>query len=276
MIDSPANPTVKSFHLLSTSRGRREQGSFLVEGIRLIEDGLAAGELPVKCLYNYDLVGRTERGRDLVKKLSSNNTTMLEASERAIQAASDTQHPQGIVAAFRLPTWDAPSKRDGPTIVLVCDAVQDPGNLGTLLRSAEAAGVLGVWLGPGCVDPYGPKVVRAAMGAHFRLSLYTRTWPEIGADMELLGIRPPNHYATAAGAETAYDQVDWTESSALIISNEAHGLSREARETVRNAHFIAIPMSGQTESLNAAVAASIILFEAARQRRASSLVQSTS
>ena len=275
MIDSPANSTVKALRSLSTSKGRREQGRFLVEGIRLVEDGLSAGTLPEICLYNYDLVGRTDRGRTLVKALLAAEVNMQEATERAIEAVSDTQHPQGIIAAFRLPSWDPPAQSARPALALICDAVQDPGNLGTLLRSAEAAGVAAAWLAPGCVDAYSPKVVRAAMGAHFRLPLYTRSWSEISADLQLLGVAATTLYATTAGAETPYDQVDWTLSSGLIISNEAHGLSAEAREAISNATYISIPMHGQTESLNAAVAGSIILFEAARQRRASAQVRAT-
>src|SRR5687768_4221189 len=152
MIESRANPTVKALRLLTTTKGRREQGRFLVEGIRLIEDGLASGALPVTCLYNYDLVGRTERGRELVKKLAAAGVQMLEATEQAIEAAGDTMHPQGIVAAFRMISWDRPEAPTRSALAVVCDAVQDPGNLGTLLRSAEAAGATGVWLSPGCVD----------------------------------------------------------------------------------------------------------------------------
>ena len=273
MIDSPANATVKALRLLSTSKGRREQGRFLVEGIRLVEEGLSAGMLPEVCLYNYDLVGRTERGQTLVKALLAGDVIMQEASERAIEAASDTQHPQGIIAAFRLPSWDSPVQPTRPALALICDAVQDPGNLGTLLRSAEAAGVAAVWLAPDCVDAYSPKVVRAAMGAHFRLPLRTITWSEINSHMQLLGIAEATLYATTADAEIAYDQVDWTLSSGLIISNEAHGLSAAAREAISDATNISIPMHGRTESLNAAVAGSIILFEAARQRRASAQIR---
>src|SRR5688500_7904047 len=109
MIESRSNPTVKALRLLTTTRGRREQGRFLVEGIRLIEDGLASGALPVTCLYNYDLIGRTGRGRELVQKLAAKDVQMLEATEQAIEAASDTMHPQGIVAAFRIRTWDRPT-----------------------------------------------------------------------------------------------------------------------------------------------------------------------
>ncbi|MEO6458408.1 MAG: RNA methyltransferase, partial [Chloroflexia bacterium] len=219
------------------------------------------------CLYNYDLVKRTERGRMLLKNLVAAKVTLLEATERAIEAASDTPHPQGIVAAFRFRSLDAPLTSSGTALGVVCDAVQDPGNLGTLLRSAEAAGAIGVWLTPGCVDPYSPKVVRAAMGAHFRLPIFSSTWPEIPVELEKLGIPTTNLYATEADADTPYDEVDWTSPSALVVSNEAHGLSQEAREAVKSARFISIPMSGNTESLNSAIAGSVILFEAARQRR---------
>jgi len=268
MIESRANPTVKSLRLLSTTKGRRDQGRFLVEGIRLIEDGLASGALPHTLLYNYDLVARTDRGRILLKDLTAKGIIILESSQEAIEAASDTTHPQGIVAAFPLPRWNPPSNPSGSALAVVCDAVQDPGNLGSLLRSAEAVGATGLWLAPGSVDPYAPKVVRAAMGAHFRLPIFSLSWEEILSGLHVIGVPHSRIFATDAAAATPYDQVDWTGPAAVIVSNEAHGLSQQAREAAKSAHLISIPMAGSAESLNAAVAGSVILFEAARQRRA--------
>jgi len=275
MIESPSNPTIKALRALHTSKGRREQRQFLVEGVRAIEDGVKAGYWPQVCLYNYDLLGRTERGRALLKTLiaqhqrAGNSALPLEASERALAAASDTQQPQGLVAVFPLieRTEVTPSEQSA-SLALVCDDIQDPGNMGTLLRTAEAAGVTSVFLTPNCVDVYSPKVVRAGMGVHFRLPLYVeRTGAQIERDLRTLGIESTQVFATEAGATTPYDAVDWLVPSALIVSNEAHGLGAEGKRIAQGGRSISIPMSGGTESLNAAIAGAVILFEAARQRR---------
>jgi TrmH family RNA methyltransferase len=144
---------------------------------------------------------------------------------------------------------------------VVIDALQDPGNIGTLLRSSEAAGVGLVLCSRGSADVYSPKVVRAAMGAHFTLPVRADlTWEEIGAELALC----PVVYAADAEASMPYYAADWKQPAGLIIGSEAHGLSDEA--VVWASHRIAIPMLGRTESLNAAVAGSVILFEALRQR----------
>jgi TrmH family RNA methyltransferase len=149
----------------------------------------------------------------------------------------------------------------------VCDNIQDPGNLGTILRAAEAAGVSAVLLSPECADIYNPKVVRAGMGVHFRLpSFPDQPWSNIVALLAQLGIDEQRIFATHAAASRSYDAVDWTLPGAIIISNEAHGISKEALE-VAGGRLLTIPMQGGTESLNAAIASAAILFEAARQRR---------
>jgi TrmH family RNA methyltransferase len=150
--------------------------------------------------------------------------------------------------------------------VLICDDIQDPGNLGTILRTAEAAGVTTTLLTPDCVDLYNPKVVRAGMGAHFRLpALAGIGWDEVAELLHELDRPSDRVFATEAHEDRAYDENDWSRPSALIVSNEAHGLSKQAREA--SSQLLAIPMLGGTESLNAAMAAAVVLFEAARQRR---------
>lgn len=274
LIDSPSNPTVKSLRsLAASSRQRREAGLFLVEGVRLVTDALEAGRAPQVCLYEPEALARSERGRALAAQLQalsrSHQGRIFEASSRALAAAADTQHSQGVVAAFPIPQLSAPAPGENTPLALVCDDIQDPGNLGTILRAAEAAGASAVWLTQRCVDLYSPKVVRAGMGAHFRLQCFPESdWREISAALEKLGIDRQHIFAAEADATVTYDRADWTAPSALIVSNEAHGLGPEARELATGGGgFISIPMLGGTESLNAAVAASVILFEAARQRR---------
>jgi TrmH family RNA methyltransferase len=142
---------------------------------------------------------------------------------------------------------------------VITDALRDPGNLGTLLRTSAAAGADEVLLGPGTVDLYNLKVVRGAMGTHFRLPIATMTWPVIAAHLNGLSI-----WVADAHSATPYTQVDWTKPTALIVGGEAEGASNEAEKLATGR--VSIPMQCGIESLNAAVAAAIILFEAQRQR----------
>nr|MDA8219818.1 RNA methyltransferase [Dehalococcoidales bacterium] len=147
-------------------------------------------------------------------------------------------------------------------ISLLLDGVQDPGNLGTILRTAEAAAARPVLLAPGTVDAYAPKVVRAAMGAHFRLPLVSGDWDELEPYL-----RGRTVWAAEVREGTPYYEVDWTQPSAIVVGSEAHGLSTQARKLATGR--LTIPMAGRAESLNAAIATAIVLFEALRQRRQS-------
>jgi TrmH family RNA methyltransferase len=270
MIDSPSNPIVRSLRALASVKGRRESGQFLVEGVRSIEDGLQSGALPELVLYNSKLLERTARGNNLFAALNrAVPGQVFEGSERALAAAAQTEHPQGIIAAFSVPDWPSPLPVCEQPLILICDGVSDPGNMGTLLRSAEAARSDAVLAAQGCVDVFNPKVVRSAVGAHFRLPIYQDlSWEAIGAKLKGSGVAQERIFCTEAGAETAYYEIDWTSASALIVSNEAHGLSAEAQNLCASSgRALTIPMGGGTESLNVAVAGSIVLFEAARQRR---------
>jgi TrmH family RNA methyltransferase len=264
MITSVANEKVKYVRSLYRRRARYRERHFVIEGIRLVEEALRAGIVPALVFYSAG-VDDTPDGRELLVEMQKRGSPAFAVSEKVMKAMSDTVSPQGMLAVVPFVELAPPpvlSIAEGPrpSLVLVVDQLRDPGNLGTILRSANAAGVEQVILAPKTVDPYNPKVVRGAMGAHFRLPIVALSWPEIAAalaDVQIL--------LADARAEQAYYEADWTQPSALIIGGEAQGASRQARELA--ATTITIPMHGSTESLNAAVAASIILFEAARQRQ---------
>jgi TrmH family RNA methyltransferase len=265
MITSSANPTVKLIHALTASLPgrRRAERAFVVEGVRAVEEALGSGSPPRVLLYDEAALGRTERGAALLARLRGHRAAQP-ATPAALAAAADTVHSQGVVGVFPFPDWP-PLAPGGATVplLLVLDGLKDPGNLGTILRTAEAAGVGGVWLTPDCVDLYNPKVVRAGMGAHFRLPAWPdAAWPAIQADLARLGVR--QIVALDAHAPTAYYALDWRGPAALVLGSEAHGLSPAGRATAITP--AAIPMPGQAESLNAALAAGIVLFEALRQR----------
>lgn len=258
MITSSANPHIKRLRSLATDkRDRRRERSFLLEGVRLVATALEA-DLPLQLLvYAPDQLANTPSGRALLAQVEQLPYAYA-ASEQAVAAACETVSPQGVVAAA---SWPELQTRQGQ-LVLILDGVQDPGNAGTLLRTAEAVGVSEVICIKGSADIYSPKVVRSAMGAHFFLPLRVDlSWEEAAS---YLGQRY-TLYAADADAELSYFDVDWRKASALIVGNEANGLSAAALQHANTS--LSIPMIGRSESLNAAVAGSVILFEASRQRR---------
>lgn len=257
VISSQDNQTVKAARALLEPKGRRDQGRCLVEGVRLIEEAINAGIAPALLFVVEQARGR-ERAAALIAEAERHGIQTVELSSKVFDTLADTVTTQGLVAVISIPRVPPPAVL---SFVLLLDGVRDPGNLGTILRSAEAAGVQQVVLAPGCVDPWNPKVVRSGMGAHFRLPLLSAA--DWDAAKDALG-RLPLWLAEAQGAE-AYDTRDWTKPCALGIGSEAAGFSAEAHELATGR--VMIPMAGPVESLNAAMAATILMFEAARQRR---------
>jgi TrmH family RNA methyltransferase len=254
MITSTQNQRVKYIRSLVRRRVRQREGRFSVEGTRLVDEVVRAGIRPA-LVFHTEAWATTPAGQRLLPELKQADQGGWLVSEAVMAASADTQTPQGVLAV--VPFVDLPP-RSG--LILVLDRVRDPGNLGTILRSAEAAGVGQVLLAPGTVDAYNPKVVRGAMGAHFRLPVATLDWPAIGQRVAGRAV----WLADAAG-EIAYEAVDWTQPAALIVGGEAAGAGKEAAALVTGR--VSIPMTGGAESLNVAMAATVLLFEAARQHR---------
>jgi len=250
-ITSLQNQHVKLANLLqSKARARRKEGKIVLEGTRLIGDALVQKIVPEYVLYEPKKVDY-----DLLAKLQQTRATLYEVTDEIIQHVSDTQNPQGITGVFRIPK---PSLPDNPQRVLILDAIREPGNMGTILRTAGAAGVQVVILAPNCVDPYNPKVLRSGMGAHFRLPVVEADWGNISGYCDDL-----NKYLATGDGDVTYSDVDWTDSWALVIGNEAHGGGNKASNFADKG--VSIPMAN-AESLNAAIATAVLLFEAQRQR----------
>ncbi len=251
-ITSTGNSRVKEARKLQRKRYRDQSGLCLLEGARLIEDAWQA-KAHVDALY----VSAESPHSALVAEMRAQGVPTFTVTDAVLSAMTETVTPQGIVAIVSLPHLVPPSS---PQLILVLDRVRDPGNAGTLMRSATAAGVDLMIFGPETVDPFNDKVLRAAMGAHFRMPVRVcADWHAVEAE---LGDRAV--YVAAADATLTYDAVPWQHPAALVVGGEASGAGSAA---LARGIGIAIPMHRQTESLNAAVAGSIILFEAARQRR---------
>ena len=255
-ITSTANRKVKYVRSLYRRRVRHKERHFVIEGLRLVEEALKAGVAPALAFFTPDLSG-SQRGRKLLAVIEDLPGECFVVTDKVMRDLSDMVSPQGILAVVPFLEFPVP---ENPRLVLVVDRVRDPGNLGTILRSAEAAGASQVILTPATVDIYSPKVVRGAMGAHFHLPIAARvSWSEVAEVLEDRQI-----LLAEAKGEKLYYEVDWTKPSVLIVSSEAEGASQKAERVATER--IVIPMQGKAESLNVAVAASVILFEAARQR----------
>lgn len=266
LITSVQNPLVKRLHQLLDRKGREEQGRFLVEGAHLVEEALKSGAEVTTILYDND------RDLDPACRRALENHPLdvhvVAASAAVLGKLSETKSPQGIVAEVKKTAadwseWlDQKGSSGDDLLVLFLDEIQDPGNLGTILRTAEAAAIDAVVLGKGSVDVYNGKVVRATMGALFRLPVFTRSLPETASEWRADGGRLL--VSSLQKESVSYDEADYSKRTAIVIGNEGRGVSQAIMDEADQ--FVHIPIYGQAESLNAAVAAGIFVFEAQRTK----------
>lgn len=267
VITSVHNPQIKRLHQLLDRKGREAQGRFLIEGAHLVEEALKSGAEVMTIICD------SERDMDAACRRALENhpqdVQVIAASTAVLAKLSETKSPQGIVAEVKKSqvNWDEWMKeRTGANeglLLLLLDEIQDPGNLGTILRTAEAAGVDGVVLGKGSVDLYNGKVMRSTMGALFRLPVFTRSLADVADEWKARG--GSLLVSTLHEKSVAYDQVDYAQRTAIVIGNEGRGVSAAMIE--RADRLVHIPIYGQAESLNAAVAAGVFVYEAQRKRK---------
>lgn len=286
VIESASNQKIKRIiQLQSKSQLRRSEKCFVVEGIKMF---LEAREEQIQEVYvsqsYWEMLGRgsardrgeagyqIKRGSELhsseIEVAVRNKLSKLnweEVSSDLFRKMSDTQTPQGILSVLRQPHYELESLmgKEEPTFLVVLEDLQDPGNLGTIIRTAEGAGASGIIMSRGTVDLFNPKTIRSTMGAIYRMPfLYADSIIEMVTELKNRGISV--YAAHLKGCEN-YDQKDYRKECAFLIGNEARGLSDQLTELADE--YVRIPMKGQVESLNASVAAALIMYEAARQRR---------
>ncbi|KAJ1630328.1 Alpha/beta knot methyltransferase [Pavlovales sp. CCMP2436] len=267
LITSPKNALVKALRRLESKRHREREGLMVCEGLRLVCDALEAGFEAETVLVAEPLLAEQPRLRRLLDQLAPG--VVLLADEAVLAAASTTVTAQGIVGAVRMPP-PVTQLPDGATFVLVLDNVQDPGNVGTLVRCAAGFGCDAVVSLGNCADVWGPKALRSAMGGTFRVPVVEASdWAELRESLTRNELRI---YAADGGlAARDYATVDWRQPSAVIVGNEANGLSDAIRADVADGKIgvVCIPMAAELESLNAAMAGTVLLSECSRQRRES-------
>lgn len=256
-ITSVHNPRVKQWTDLLSKKGRDRAGKYIVEGIHLVKEAMQAGA-EVECVV-YD------KDRPFPEELLPYRDTRCEwiqVSDHVLAKCTTTQTPQSVFAVVSKHQTDSDLlwQQERP-LVVVLDGVQDPGNVGTIIRSAEASGATGIILGKGTVDLYNPKTVRAAMGSLFRIPIFDGDLIPYLKEARERGIHV---VSTSLEAERDCYELDWRRGIWFVVGNEGAGVSAAVSAEVDE--LITIPMQGQTESLNVAMATTVLLFEAMRQR----------
>ena len=257
MITSLTNAAVKRIVLLqSREKTRREEGVFITEGVRMFME-IPRDRLEDVYVMEGVMDGASQEVRDRLAE-----TGYETVSEDVMRKMSDTMSPQGILSTVRTCSYSVEEILDRAGTVMLLDGLQDPGNLGTIFRSAEAFGAAGVIMSRDTVSIYNPKSVRSTMGALFRLPfVYAEDLADTVTSMGSKGITV---YAAALQGGTELRECDLSIPCGIIVGNEGAGISDRILDKAKKRVFI--PMKGVTESLNAAVAASVLLYEASRQK----------
>ena len=243
MITSMSNAQIKHIQqLMKKAKARRESGLFVVEGMKMFR----------------------EAPKDRIEKVYASTSFLESVDDKVFRSLSDTVTPQGILCLVRQVDTPLSAMLEArQPLLMILEDLQDPGNLGTILRTGEGAGVSGVILNKNCVDLYNPKVIRSTMGSVYRMPVLTvDSISDILPELKKQGVRT---YAAHLRGEHFYDQEDFRGKTAFFIGNEGNGLSDELSGQADC--LIKIPMQGQVESLNAAMAAGILMYETSRQRR---------
>lgn len=264
MIKSVTSRDNSLLRIARAVRDGKDTEYIFVEGLRLCEEALRSA-LEIEAVIVSEELLRKERVAPVIAELDQAAQRSASVSEKLLESISYTKTPQGIVVLARRP--DSSEKRlasaiDNNSLIVVLHQINNPVNVGAILRTAEAAGASGVIATRNTSDPFSPKALRGAMGSAFRLPIWTG--PTYGGMIEWCRRREITTVCADAEAPLAHTEFDWTRATALIMGPESTGLSDA--ETASATQIVRIPMHGAVESLNVSVAAGILLFEAARQR----------
>lgn len=276
IISSKDNKKIKYIRgLMEKGSIRKKNRQFVVEGIKLVDEALKYGDVSeiviTESLYAEIVSGDlsdnallAENGKNVIKYVENSRSTIV-VLDAVFNSVSETITPQGVLAVVGMPCYrlldedylDKIYSKTGKIKLLILEDTSDPGNLGTIMRTAEAAGVTGVIMTKGTVDIFNPKVVRSTMGSIFRLPFaYVEDLKEVIKELKKSGI---SFYATHLKGEKSYKAIKYSDRSAILIGNEAKGLSDKVADLADT--YVIIPMQGKVESLNAAVAAALMMYE---------------
>lgn len=261
MITSTSNGRIKQLALWNQkAKERRKDGVFIAEGIKMFEEAPPGWIKEVYVSENF----YNKATDSQIAKIKQCNYEVV--NEIVFKKISDTQTPQGVLCVLKQPEYnlmDLGMFRKCQPLIMVLEDIQDPGNLGTIIRTGEGAGVTGVIMSRETVDIFNPKTIRATMGSIYRVPfLYVDS---IGDAIEKLKRNNIQIYAAHLKGERSYSELNFTVGTAFLIGNEGNGLKEETAKLTDT--YLKIPMEGRVESLNAAIASAILMYEAHRQRK---------
>lgn len=256
---SPRNSEVARLRALARDRrARHEAGRFIVEGIKLVTEVLASDLVVFEAYAD----AAWEPPYDFREALRADDVELTQVSFRGIERIASTNSPQPVVAEVKIPRTQWSDIADGASLLVAVD-LNDPGNVGTLARSAVAAGFDGIVCLGDTADPFAPKVIRSSAGALFRVPVIVER--DVADGLAQVGERGVIRYGTRMADATPCDEADLTGPVALVLGSEAHGLGQAHADHIDS--WLSVPMPGETESLNVAMAGTILAYEVARQRR---------
>ncbi|SDE61012.1 TrmH family RNA methyltransferase [Sporomusa acidovorans] len=263
-ISSMTNKLIKETTSLKQRKYREKLELFLAEGVRLVEECVHADWPVATCIYTEEIAER-ERAKNIIDRLAVTNCRMVKVPAEIYKKISDTEQPQGIMAILKKRQFSVKQMlagKDKLPLLVILDGIQDPGNVGTIIRTADAAGCSGVITLKGSADIYAGKTVRATMGSLFHLPVAEgMIYSDLITNLKQAGV---SLLATCLQHSAVYYQADFKRPVALILGNEGQGISPELLSAADSR--INIPLIGHAESLNVAVAAGVVLYEAIRQR----------
>lgn len=260
IIRSRDNNHIKMLKKLQVKKYRNDNNEYMIEGIRFIEEAFESGVKIKYCLCSETI--KNDRAEELIKSMEQKKIKVYVTEDHVLKDVSDTVSPQGIIAVVEKENYDVESLRKKSSLIVIVDRVQDPGNLGTIIRTADAAGADAVILSNGTVDPYSTKVLRSTMGSIFHIPVVLV--PDIVKFITEIKEEEFTVYITSLEASRSCYDEDYRRKSVIVVGNEANGVDDSI--VYEADRLIRIPMPGKAESLNAAVACGILLFEIVRQR----------
>lgn len=259
MITSTSSSQVKHvLQLQKKAKTRKEFKEFVVEGHKMVAE--AGNDRLVKV---YESETFAQSNPEFISENGIDESKVEKVTDHIFSQMSDTKTPQGVMAIVSMKHYELKDMLNDKSLFIMVENLQDPGNLGTIVRMGEGAGISGVIMSPATVDIYNPKTIRSTMGSIYRVPfLYAQDWKKTVEQVQAAGV---TIYAAHLDGKNEYTQEDYRTGSAFLIGNEGNGLTEET--TAMADTLIRIPMEGQVESLNAAIACTILSYEAARQRR---------
>ena len=257
MITSSSNQQMKNLtQLMKKSRERKKQGVFVVEGVKMFSE---APKEWIRDVYVSESFLSQPEHQDLLA-----DCHYEVVADSVFKAVSDTQTPQGVLAVVRMPSYEFEELFDGEkTQLLILESIQDPGNLGTMIRTGEGAGMTGIIMNHTTVDLFNPKTIRSTMGSIYRIPFFLTD--DLAGTIRQVKERGVSLYAAHLKGKKNYDEPDYTKPCGFLIGNEGNGLTDETARASNE--YIRIPMEGKVESLNAAISATLLMYECHRQRR---------